>query len=496
MSPILLPWSSLILLGLQANSCGSSRKVTPRRNFSSCAWDACVVLGGRGGPTQARRQIGVGLVGSFENSARNRQAGSLTYAPARGRDALSRSERRLSVTYGWAWGPGRAFAERKECPLGKDEFFFLLATGSRFLQTILVEAGYVRGCRVFIPGPRRVEGLSETVFIPSIEPQLIDNRFLRSESRRTVPVIFADKREKANIQNELDPRGEGEGRNTTQDHHWARLRPADLHQCTDARKTPESLPFTATIGCVLLFIIGGEPRSACRIDRGGSDLTWAFSGDCNTRGSERPKTAITRFVSCSLHILVFVPVLATTSRDRRTERAPGPLGRLRHLPDGLRLRRVCPSPRGRAPGGATANGFPVGERRVRKAIQCYRRRTIDLAVGQMTEILTPAVGALPGDGSALQLRPGRGEIVRLKPDLLVGASYAPAARRSSVVAFRSARCEQSRAAKLCPSARRRGAIVRLKPDLLLGEIVRLKPDLLLGEIVRLKPDLLLGRLSG
>jgi hypothetical protein len=50
-------------------------------------------------------------------------------------------------------------------------------------------------------------GLSESVFISSIKPQLIDNRFLRSKRRRSVPVIFAGEGEKPNIQNELDPGG-------------------------------------------------------------------------------------------------------------------------------------------------------------------------------------------------------------------------------------------------------------------------------------------------
>ncbi len=72
------------------------------------------------------------------------------------------------------------------------------------------------------------------------------------------------------------------GRNTTQDRHSALLRPADLHRCTYARKTRENLPFPATMYCVRLFTNGGEPRSACRIGMGGSDLIWAFSGDRQT----------------------------------------------------------------------------------------------------------------------------------------------------------------------------------------------------------------------
>jgi hypothetical protein len=94
---------------------------------------------------------------------------------------------------------------RAEYRLETDEFFFLLATGSQFVQIIPVEgvdpvvASAYRGLVVFL------EVLSKTVFIPSIEPQLIDSRFLRSGTRRTVPVIFAGKGKAANVQNERVP---------------------------------------------------------------------------------------------------------------------------------------------------------------------------------------------------------------------------------------------------------------------------------------------------
>jgi hypothetical protein len=106
---------------------------------------------------------------------------------------------------------------------------------------------------------------------------------------------------------------------------------------------------------------------------------------------------------------------------------------------------------------------------VRKAVESYRRRTIDLAVGPMTKDSTQAVdtiiriskGWLPF--AAASGEPWRWwEIVRLKPDLLLAA--------------------------VSGEPWRWWEIVRLKPDLLLAavpgepwrwwEIVRLKPDLL------------------
>jgi hypothetical protein len=102
------------------------------------------------------------------------------------------------------------------------------------------------------------------------------------------------------------------GRNTTQDHHWARLRPADLHRCTDARKTPPGLPLCATFRGGRPIIGGGSLDLQVEEITRDRSLSKRLPAIQKPRGSSHAKTATKNRGCCSL--------VLETGRRRETGR--------------------------------------------------------------------------------------------------------------------------------------------------------------------------------
>ncbi len=91
-----------------------------------------------------------------------------------------------------------------------------------------------------------------------------------------------------------------ESRHATEDCQRPPLKAADLHRCTDARKTPPGLPLSATLRCARAIIRGGlfdlQVEEITR-DRSLSVCLPAIQKPC---GSTHPNTATKNRGCCSL----------------------------------------------------------------------------------------------------------------------------------------------------------------------------------------------------